>query len=397
MQTQCNEDRPVCANCHRHGVPCVYTQPPSGEPPLKLTSGQAQDQDEECTEHSDTSIIREPSQEYPESRSRRLLELRLLHHYACKTSLTIEPGSDLSVRVVWHDIIADQAFSNDALLYSMLSVSAQHLSKTFPQDLELKAAQGNYLNMVLPIHRRDITLLSMLNADAICLTSTLLRISEFARFQHRPLEPYVPPVQWLLMHRSALKVFREASQFVASNPNSIARQLFLRSLIIWDRRSDSYTEMDRAELSHLLYRSDTDDANEPWSSTIQSGYESIVYFLGSVAIAIAHSTAATRTSHPDATPVDTLATLLRRLLFFPIMASQVFIDLLGESKPRALAVVAHYFDLLRHFRDTWWVGDMGEREIQAILGALAGTRWESGVERLLMRHRGDISVPGSQA
>src|ERR1700712_3874777 len=122
---------------------------------MSLRSGQIQDQDEEVTEHSGISGISgisrrtEPTQEYPESRSRRLLELRLLHHYASKTSLTIEPGSDLSVRIVWHDIIAGQAFNNDGLLYSILLVSAQHLAKSFPHDLELKAAQSSYLNMVL--------------------------------------------------------------------------------------------------------------------------------------------------------------------------------------------------------------------------------------------------------
>ncbi len=86
----------------------------------------------------------------------------------------------------------------------------------------------------------------------------------------------------------------------------------------------------------------------------------------------------------DGTVTETPATLFRRLILFPVAVPLVFFDLLGECQPRALAILAHYFDLFGYFKDLWWIDDTWEREMTAILGALVGTTWESDVERLLV-------------
>jgi hypothetical protein len=48
------------------------------------------------------------------------------------------------------------------------------------------------------------------------------------------------------------------------------------------------------------------------------------------------------------------------------MVEKSFIDSVEERRPRALVVLAHYFGLLARFRNFWWIGQAGPREVRAI-------------------------------
>ena len=133
---QCNEVHPVCGNCQRHQVPCIYDHRDSdGIVP-------------ELHKHSDLSDdgqnMRDTvSLDLPESRDRRLLELKLLHHYNTKTSETLlgAPNSD-----VWTVTLPKMAFqaNNDALLHAMYAISALHLTLTDPSDRQAVTAHHTY-------------------------------------------------------------------------------------------------------------------------------------------------------------------------------------------------------------------------------------------------------------
>ncbi len=61
---------------------------------------------------------------------------------------------------------------------------------------------------------------------------------------------------------------------------------------------------------------------------------------------------------------------LRRCLAFPAMCPKEFFNMVEEGRPRATVIMAHYFAYLARFKDTWWIGDSGRREVNAIAAVL---------------------------
>ncbi len=76
-------------------------------------------------------------------------------------------------------------FENDALRYSLLSLSALHLAKTQPHEAEAEKVHQNFLDSAIWGHSDDFSHASKENADVLCLTSSILRVCAFAAFQER--------------------------------------------------------------------------------------------------------------------------------------------------------------------------------------------------------------------
>jgi hypothetical protein len=254
--------------------------------------------------------------------------------------------------------IPSLAFEHDTLLYSIYTISALHLAKAEPHNLEAVEVYQKYLDLTLREHRNEVAHLSKANADAACLTSSFIRICAFAILQERPLSPYTPPTQWLQMTSGSVNVFREVWTWIADDEASIARGVVMRRTPILVPFNEAlFQEGNRQGLLHLLRRSRTDESSEPWDADIQEAYKSTISYLGGIQIAIAAHEA----------PAD----ICRRLIVFPMMVKKRFIELVEEQQPRALVVLAHFFALLARFGDFWWLGDTGKKEIRGIQTVLS--------------------------
>ncbi|MCJ1433825.1 hypothetical protein MMC27_003190 [Xylographa pallens] len=246
-----------------------------------------------------------------ESKNRRLLELRLLHHYDTKTSLSIPGYDEPTTTELWTTTIPQLAFENDALLFSIM-----------------------------------------------------IRTYAFAVLQERPLTPYAPPSQFLYMTSGALRIFQQTWSLIGDDESSIAVQS-MKNLTIWSEGKASFEESWMAPfhksngmgLSHLLQSHEIEDPPALWSSRTREAYQSTVNYIGSVQIAI--------------TAGEAGQDILRRLLVFPVLIPTRFIALVVEQQPRALVVLAHYFALVARFKHPWWIGDGGRREIRGIQSALS--------------------------
>ena len=78
----------------------------------------------------------------------------------------------------WNSDVPNLAFDNDALLNIICAISALHTVKCNPRDLEAIDAYRNYLNFALREHSNDVAHLTKMNADAACLSSSLIQIDE---------------------------------------------------------------------------------------------------------------------------------------------------------------------------------------------------------------------------
>lgn len=117
---QCNEVHPVCGGCQRHKVPCVYPRARQNRHQTPTTDREATAPDSRASEeqpgqvaargevHNESpwndvtwshTLAGEPI--LPESKERRLLEMRLLHHWMVSTSLTILSPGEPERRNLW--------------------------------------------------------------------------------------------------------------------------------------------------------------------------------------------------------------------------------------------------------------------------------------------------------
>jgi hypothetical protein len=297
----------------------------------------------------------------PESRTRRLLELKLLHQYTTKTSLTLSGSTEPVSLEVFTTILPRLALKHDALLYAIYSISSLHLAKCEPGDPEAIDAYQRYLDLALREHRNEINNLSKDTADSAVLTSALLRACAFVMLHDRQLNPYTPPAQWLQMTSSAVNIFSAVWRWIADDESSIATRLIQKTpYLVPHSRPNSevvFGEANRQGLLHLLRRSGTASATEPWPADVQEAYETTISYIGSVQTAIAEGEAPSE--------------IRRRLVLFPVLIQKRFIELVIERQPRALVVLAHFFALLVKFRDVWWIGDTGEREVRGIQSVLS--------------------------
>jgi hypothetical protein len=252
------------------------------------------------------------------------------------------------------------AFGNEALLYSIFSLSARHMAEIDPQHSdETMDTHRRYLDLALRRHSDDITNLNEKTVDAVCITSTILRVTAFVMLRDRSLNPYTPPVPWLQMTRGAMDVFKASWKWISNDEHSIASRLTKRMPVVFDDEA-KFGVSNRQGLLHLLQRDEEDVAKERWHTTDQEAYETTISYIGGIWIAMKGS--------------ELPAEICRRLILFPFIVQSRFIDLIKDQQPRALAVLAHYFALLASFRSVWWIGDTGRREVQALVTILPG-KW----------------------
>ncbi len=315
---------------------------------------------------------------FPECRVRRLLEMKLLHHWVVSTSLTILSPGEPERRNLWivelprsvvptKDRFWDRpaintlcrlALTSDALMHALLAFTASHLKHSDPSDTEAASAHEQYLSMTIREHNEDVANFTRSNIDAACMTATFIRLIACSKEQVRPRRPYSPPMQWLKMVRSACQVYSVALGLVREDHSSLAFRFI-------DRFQDAINpEILQTQanfpprLTHLLHRTDAHLLVEPWSVRIEHAYASTLNIIGHILDDLI--------TQREAKPDDTC----RRLILFPHFLNQYFVDLVDAQQPRALVILGHYFALLKRCSHLWWIGNSGEKELEGLTSVL---------------------------
>jgi hypothetical protein len=297
----------------------------------------------------------------PEGKSRRLLELRLLQNYIVNTSQTLASCHNDEVRHAWSVEVPQLALQYDNLLYEIFAISALHLLTADPHNPELIAARQNYLGLSLREHRRAITTLSSESAEAICFASSLILIDAFASLQDRILEPYMPPMEWLMMARGAGSVFDVALNAINNFQNAKILVVVQAHPYVHDRNV-IFSEHNRQELLGLL---GPEIPGEIWDAETQEAYEMTLSYIGGVQIAIDSG--------------EHVMGICRRMMAFATLIPKKFVDFVQEMRPRALAVLAHFFALAASMVDIWWIGSTVQREILGIQQVLP-LEWQGMIQ-----------------
>ena len=301
--------------------------------------------------------------EIPESAVRRRLELRLLHHYLIKTSATFPAFHNPEVRAVWTVDVPQLANSHPSLLCALLSVSALHLSKAKPQDLDLRAARRRYLDLALRSHRKAVACFDASSVDAVCFTSILIVLDAFAALQDRVQgQSYEPPMQWLRMSNGAWNVFHLAWQGIKDDYTAAVTALVRSAPILSDCNS-LFSEQNREDFADLLMplrgstlNQDQEGKGDLDDRETREAYERTLSYIGSIRKAIGAN--------------EHSLGICRWLLAFAVLIPKKMVELLEEKTHRALVVLAHYFALAGpmagDLEAVWWIGAIARREIEGI-------------------------------
>ncbi|KAL5345483.1 hypothetical protein ACLOAV_009233 [Pseudogymnoascus australis] len=280
------------------------------------------------------------------------------------------------------------ALKHDSLLHAIYCITAMHLSKMEPLNVEALEACNTYFGLTIKTHRQEVSQLNKDNADVALLTASIVRLCALVILQDRQLTPYTPPTEWLLMTKEAGFVFVEAYPYVKDDQSSLSREILENNQELtengavfagtkpWELESAfgavfagkkplEVGAENTKSLAHLLERNQDHERDEPWNADIEEVYKKMIMFIGTTKSAV------------DANKNS--GDVLRLLILFPILAPKLFIDLVGDQQPRALVLLAHYFAILVAYREVWWIGDIGRREIKGIQSVLTA-RWHQYME-----------------
>ncbi|KAF3393930.1 hypothetical protein F1880_005200 [Penicillium rolfsii] len=340
-KVKCDERRPKCSHCSRHNISCKY-------PALVAriyNPRQPRSRSTDLIQTDDGSP--RPSLPSPELGGRRILELRLMHHWITVTSDTMSSAQLTPVQEMWSVAVPGMAFEFEPLLHTLLAISAAHRATLLPGEApSLRPVYHGYIDSALKGHRPVTAQLDGNISESVCLNAILISLySLFLRSEGTPT-PYEPPILWLSMARGIRTVMKAVyHQLMASN--SRLCPLLVAQPTLWDRESSDSGKISAPPFRYLLeYR------KEEMTATAENTYCGAIAYLERLYFAV-------RGGQP--------AFVIRKIFSgFPPVVPKLFLDFVVEKRPRALAILAHLFALAKSVDDIWWLCGIPEQEVRGI-------------------------------
>ncbi|KFA64190.1 hypothetical protein S40285_00890 [Stachybotrys chlorohalonatus IBT 40285] len=414
---KCDEVHPRCGNCAKHGVQCDFHSPDvldelaspatptislasaatpvpvsvasTAESPLQTNSAtlavpQTPSIRTSPVPASPTPLFSQPSlfpQPISTGQIDRLMELRLMHHYVTVTSKTLL-ASSTAAEDIWRVTVPQMAFEGRGYLAdAILSVAALHIRSQTPDDKAIVRASHAYAASTFSEYCASLNGgITPENAEALFLTASLIAFQATAvrLFVKDDIEPgstgsgsrYTLPMAWF-------HAFQGVKTVVASSWQWVRNSTVVKVII----ESQPGLQLDLNPLGpnsffgHLLEGLEQELAGEDpqlFSATAQ---------------AYAHAVSVLNYTHKTAYAPTALA--------FPATVSRRFIDLVEAKRPRALAIIACFFALLKRLDDVWWLHDVARREVMGLVSLFeTGSQWWRHLEwpiRIALWEGGPIS------
>ncbi|KAI2783328.1 hypothetical protein F4815DRAFT_491494 [Daldinia loculata] len=365
---KCDEVHPRCGNCTKHGVACDFEHPGIVDTLSPVETPRPTTSTSNCDSPSTSTLPPTPSVESstplplyrnPEplpltnsNKSNRMMELKLLHHYTTITCQTLAISSPVSEKI-WRDTVPNLAFTGaEFLADALLAVSALHLRSHAPQDQELIRASHSYMASTLSEYSARLGKgITESNAEALFLTAALIAFQStasriFARDDSSDLKDrsdgYSLPLSWFHSFQGIKAVVASSWQWLRHS-----------GIVIPIIESQPALNLDLSGqnanfFGHLLTGVEEEVANQDDPTTQELTRQAYQH-------AVAVLDWAHKIPHTGA-PLVFLATVSRR-----------FVELLESRRPRALAILASYFGLLKSLDSVWWLKGLARREVMGIV------------------------------
>ncbi|KAK4132487.1 hypothetical protein BT67DRAFT_435489 [Trichocladium antarcticum] len=427
---KCDEVHPRCGNCLKHGVPCDFEHPDVVAELQAASAARADSPSTPATTVNFGSPIRRasvlaagpspaaaplcrppstPSLSQTTPPGHRLLELRLMHQYTamtCKTFTFTAPVTE----DIWKITVPNLAFSGSQhLADAILAVAALHLRSLLPNDKEMVRASHAYMAASLAEYSAALTKgIDHTNAEALFLTSALIAFQSTAtrvftkdegmsgagadmdtdssKQRNHTSGCYAIPFSWFHSFQGVKAITAASWQYLRVSP-VVTQVINSQAALQLDFSTGPETFF-----GHLLEGLEEElaaMAGEPFSSAASTPpQQQQQHHIPSPTTPLPTPTTSTSAgAGPPPPPPPELITATRQAyqhavavlnwahkiphkgapLAFPATVSRRYIELLEERRPRALAVLACFFALLKSMDAVWWLQGMARREVLGVV------------------------------
>ncbi|PYI13262.1 hypothetical protein BO99DRAFT_447797 [Aspergillus violaceofuscus CBS 115571] len=357
---KCDESRPQCKRCRDSARECVFTTGElkiqrSSYSPHTIASSATTNPETSSTTNSSVSPFSASSAQDDASPAVSMLHLELYHHFTTTVFDSLAQHHEGSATSL--ETIIQASLSTPYLMHELLALAALHLSLVRPSQGRYYHTQATQLQCqaiaLFRAREEDLnaaTSLPTLLFSAILGTHVLCETLRFctegpslatflARFvQYTALHRGVRAVAgrtWDTLRQSAIA----ASWRVAESTPGVALGAVQQALL---------ARIQAAKLGALV--------TDHYRLAIQC-----LPFSGDSSEPVASLT-------PQAS--------CSRIIAWPVHVPQEYLDYLGQGRPEALVILAHYAVLLHQHRGFWVFGDAGAGLVVAIAEHL-GTEWEA--------------------
>jgi hypothetical protein len=175
--------------------------------------------DQQSDQQSESPPYSFVSFDVDETKECRLLELELFHHYGVVVSQGAFLGThDRDVREMWRVHVPQLAIKHSHLLNAVLSLSALHLTILDPERANYADVHRSYFNKTVGEHRQLLAHITQDNADALCLTGSLISIQAFILLRRDfSISNYSVPLHWFRLSAGTKTIFKQAWPFISEN------------------------------------------------------------------------------------------------------------------------------------------------------------------------------------
>ncbi|KAJ5553407.1 C6 transcription factor [Penicillium frequentans] len=342
-KVKCDEGKPSCANCERHGVPCSFV---GTVEPVRLEHEAASPAI--SARHDGAAETASPSiglSQATSTSSLPVFDMELLHHYMTSTCYTLSRIP--SIQAIYRDEVPRVGFTMPAVLHAMLAVAALHLARTDPSRRDSCIAQAHMhhqtaVQSVTP----NIPTLASDNGVALFLFSSLTCISACASIPSERsflvLFEQGRLANWVLLFRGTKTVIEYSSHdfnkgklgpiFMNGAQSAAARdpQTFEKGLMYtWELKQMIGNKFVQDLPLRRIYEETLDALSRTLGVVMKPG------------------------EGPRLQTADVFAWLLE--------ASDEYLELLAKEEPVALIIFGYFCVALRQIEWMWWMEGLSGR------------------------------------
>ncbi|CAN8098666.1 unnamed protein product [Discula destructiva] len=413
---KCDEVHPRCGNCLRHGVPCDFESPevihelhtsqasssPSSDG-IRSASFDARQQSFPplTPQGSDASsalaipLYRQPAMVLSNGASHpvsRLTELRLMHQYTHFTHKTLSVATP-EIQDSWGVSVPSMAFAgNQQLMDAILAISALHIRSSNPNDKDIIRASHAYMASCLTAYTANLaTGITADNAASMFLTASLIALQSTASRLFTKDEGhfalgtfpgmhgagfgghYQPPLAWF-------HSFQGVKTIVAASWSWLKESEVILSIIDAQPVLNlNFTRATEGFFGHLL---------RDMHDEVASLYPCATSSTGESPPGEPDLATSTRQAYQHAVATLNWAYTKpgKAALAFPATVSKRFVELVEERQPRALAILASFFALLKVLDHVWWLQGMARREVLGIVSLFNSDYFGPDIEKKWWPH-----------
>ncbi|KAJ5633880.1 C6 transcription factor [Penicillium herquei] len=339
-KVKCDEHKPSCGNCTRHGVPCSFTSVSEGvQLNHALASASAPVRSDGIAESASPSTVASMPSQGPLISNLPVLDMELFHHYMISTCFTLSRTP--IIQAVWRDEVPRVGFTMPAVLHATLAVSALHLASTDSSRREKCIAQAHmHHEIAVRTVTPNLPSLATDNGAGIFLFSSLTCIfacaSAGSENNFLVLFEQGRLANWILLFRGTKTVLDFSSDDFSKGNLGPMFIIGSRSAAARDCHAMEQGQMFTWELKQLIYR---DFSHDP---QLRHVYEEALDKLSRTLGVVLKPGEGPRLQTADIFP-------------WLLEVSDEYLDLLVQEAPVALIIFGYFCVALHQIEWMWWM------------------------------------------